>query len=401
MVTRSSVRHTREEFISSTPVRLVDEIIARAFTERASDIHFEPVGADCRIRIRTDGILIPGGRYSKLMHEEVISRLKVLAGLRTDIKFLPQDGRFRVNLSNNSINIRISVVPSIHGEKGVLRLLPSTLQNHSLETLGFSLHNVGIISKNIDVPHGMILVVGPTGSGKTTTLYTLLQKKSPSDVSTVTLEDPVEYSVPNITQIPINTSMTYANALRAVVRQDPDVIMVGEIRDHLTAELATHVALTGHLLFSTLHTNDAVTVLPRLIDMGVEPFLVASTVRMIISQRLVRKICVTCKKEFEPSKIESEYLASIGILSSNSKFKIYKGVGCAQCKNTGYLGRTVLSETFIVDEKIKNKIMEKPSSDDLQKIAIEQGMVCLIKDAADKVINGITTCEEIAVVCNV
>ena len=401
MVTNQSIRRTKEDVISSSPVKLVDEVITRAFLDRASDIHVEPMAVDCQIRMRVDGVLINHGRYNKLIHEEVVARLKILSGLRTDIRLSPQDGRFRVQVSSTSLHVRVSVIPSIHGEKCVLRLLPSSLQNHSLEGLGFNSLEIDKISKLAEISHGMVLVVGPTGSGKTTTLYELLQRKSALDISVVTLEDPVEYSIPGVTQIPINTTMSFANALRAVVRQDPDVIMVGEIRDHITAELAIHAALTGHLLFSTLHTNDAVTALPRLIDMGIEPFLIASTVRMVISQRLVRKICVMCKSEVKMTQGEFEYLVRVGDIPETQKLRIFKGAGCSDCKNTGYCGRTVISEVLVVDEKIRSFIMQKNPASDLQKVALQQGMRPLIKDAVSKVLTGITTCEEVAAVCNI
>ncbi len=389
---------SRDDFISHVPVKLVDEMILRAFSQKTSDIHIEPAEHDCRVRIRVDGDLLILGRYKKEIHEETIARLKVLSSLRTDVRNVAQDGRFKVAVSGNMVSVRLSIVPSFFGEKCVLRLLPHTLHTHTFESLGFSEANIKGILNALGSAHGMVLVVGPTGSGKTTTLYTLLQKISRPEVATVTLEDPIEYSLPGITQIPIhqgNTSMTFVSALRAVVRQDPDVIMVGEIRDSATAELSTQAALTGHLLLSTLHTNDAVTGVVRLIDMGIEPFLVASTVRAIISQRLVRKMCQKCAVEKKISQSEIEFLKKHGN-GGNVPDMLRSGCGCVECRNTGFSGRTVISEVLLVDEKIREHIMQKASGDELKESAIKNGMVPLIQDAVRKVINGETTIEEIA-----
>lgn len=391
------------EVISNSPVKLVDEIISRAYLDKASDIHIEPGEQECRVRIRIDGSLRLIGHYKKAIHDEAVARLKVLSNLRTDVRTSPQDGRFKVHINATPINIRLSLVPSFYGEKCVLRLLPHSFHAYTLESLGFEDSQIKKIYDSIAVSHGMILVVGPTGSGKTTTLHALLRKISAPDISVTSLEDPIEYSAPEITQIPINTqgNMNFSTALRAVVRQDPDVIMVGEIRDTPTAELSTHAALTGHLLFSTLHTNSAATALPRLVDMGIEPFLIASVLRMVISQRLVRRICTKCAFEYKVTKSESNYIQRAGILNISLEQKLKKGRGCETCKNTGYSGRLVVSEVLLVDEKIRNLIMTKSSSEDLQTAAESVGMTSLVHDGLRKVVTGQTTLEEVASQCHV
>lgn len=391
-----------EDIISHSPVKLVDEIISRAYLEKASDIHIEPGEQDCRVRIRIDGNLHVVGNYKKVIHEEAIARLKVLSMLRTDVRTIPQDGRFKVNINSTHIHIRLSVVPSFYGEKCVLRLLPHSTQDYTLENLGFGVNEIEKIQKSIAIPHGMILVVGPTGSGKTTTLHALLRKISVSDISITSLEDPIEYSVPGITQIPIHaqSNMTFATALRAVVRQDPDIIMVGEIRDTATAELSVHAALTGHLLFSTLHTNNAVTALPRLVDMGIEPFLIASVVRAIISQRLVRKICTKCRFEYEATESELDYIKKAGGLNDVLTQKLKKGRGCIACKNSGYAGRVVVSEVLVLDKNIRSLIAKKADTDQLQLAAVEGGMILLVQDGVKKILAGQTTIEEVASQCH-
>lgn len=394
----------KEEFLAHSPVKLIDDVILRAYSEKASDIHIEPFEYECRVRIRVDGSLLLIGKYKKEIHEESVARLKVLSSLRTDIRMSPQDGRFKATVGGaTGLNIRVSIIPSFHGEKCVLRLLPQSQQVQSLENLGFGEHDIKKIFQALSAPHGMILVVGPTGSGKTTTLYTLLEKVTKPDMSSVTLEDPIENALPGITQIPIhvNAHLTFVSALRSVVRQDPDVIMVGEIRDAATAELATHAALTGHLLLSTLHTNDAIMALPRLIEMGVEPFLVASIVRAVVSQRLVRKICTKCYAERKITASEIEFLQkkielSESLVRKYSQTNVKYGKGCEACRKTGYAGRTVISEVLVVNEKIRELITQKASPDEIRWVAVELGMTLLAHDAVEKVFLGKTTFEEIA-----
>lgn len=397
-----ALKTIRDEMISHSPVKLIDEVILRAFLEKASDIHVEAGEYECNVRMRIDGLLVLIGQYKKEIHEEAVARLKVLSSLRTDVRTSPQDGRFKVIISSTCLSVRLSIVPAFYGEKCVLRLLPQTTQAQTFDDLGFDTTSIEKINNVLRLSHGMVLVVGPTGSGKTTTLYTLLRKISSPDISIVTLEDPIEYSISGITQIPVHAgaNLTFATALRAVVRQDPDVIMVGEIRDVATAELSTHAALTGHLLLSTLHTNDAVTALPRLVDMGVEPFLVASTVQAIISQRLVRKICVKCKVEVALTESETEYLRRINIKISIPQQKTWKGKGCIQCKNSGYAGRVVISEILLMDTEIRSLVMKKASADVVRESAIKNGMRPIACDAIQKVFQGITTIAEVATVCH-
>lgn len=397
----TAVKIAREEFISHSPVKLIDEVILRAYSEKASDIHVEPAEQDCRVRIRIDGGLTHLGRYKKEIHEEAVARLKVLSSLRTDVRMSPQDGRFKVHIAGTALNIRLSVIPTFYGEKCVLRLLPQTSHSHTLDSLGFSARDKESIAETLQASHGLILVVGPTGSGKTTTLYSILQKISLPDISSVTLEDPIEYSIPDITQIPIHagSGMNFSTVLRAVVRQDPDIIMVGEIRDSATAELSIHAALTGHLLLSTLHTNDAATAPPRLMDMGVEPFLVASTVKTIISQRLVRKVCPRCAAEDEITASEIEYLKKHNLLAIHASKRMVRSRGCVFCRNTGYSGRTVISEVLSLKGNIQNLIMQKASADELKKCAVGNGMTSLLEDAFEKVSRGVTTFEEVVSAC--
>lgn len=382
-----------------TPVKLVDSLIIQSFSKKASDLHIEPFENFCRARVRVDGELVELGFYDKKVHEEVVSRLKILSALRTDLRLTPQDGRFRSVVAGVNLTIRISVVPSFYGEKCVLRILPQSGTVPRIEDLGFSISDSKRLCDSLVSLQGMVLVVGPTGSGKTTTLYSLIGRIAGAAVSVVTLEDPVEYSLAGITQIPVQHvgSLTFSTALRSVVRQDPDVIMVGEIRDIQTAELSVHSALTGHLLLSTLHTNDSATALIRLVDLGVEPFLVASTVKTVVSQRLVRKNCQKCLKERKISHIESEYLdnKSRNVLKKQVKTVCF-GAGCANCFNTGFSGRTVVSEVLTVDENIRGLIVSSARADEIQNSAISVGMIPLYEDALTKVGQGITTIQEIS-----
>ncbi len=392
----------REELISHSPVKLVDEVILRAYSDKASDIHIEPGDGECRVRIRIDGDLVQIGRYKKEIHEEAVARLKVLASLRTDVRNAPQDGRFKVNIGGTGVNIRLSIIPTFYGEKCVLRLLPQTTQSHTPESLGFTAADGTLITQAISANHGMILVAGPTGSGKTTTLYSFLRKISSGDVSLVTLEDPVEYALPEITQIPIHAhaQLTFATALRSVLRQDPDVIMVGEIRDGPTAELSVHAALTGHLLLSTLHTNDAVTAIPRLIDLGVEPFLIASTLRAVVSQRLVRKICPACRTGRKAATSEVEFLNKSKEKIDTANVTLHYGRGCGECRKTGYSGRTVISEIIVPTDGFRELVVARAPAQELFARAIFDGTTPLFDGAVRKVLDGTTTIEEVAVSCS-
>ncbi|MDQ5893668.1 MAG: Secretory pathway protein [Patescibacteria group bacterium] len=349
-------------------VELVDSLITHGFHRGASDVHIDPAQEGVTIRFRVDGMLMYADTLSNDLHEELIARIKVLSGLRTDIHFVPQDGRFRFAQGICDCDIRVSIIPTHHGENVVMRLLRNDSDIPTLGKLGFSDHDVSRIVQCLSYHQGMILVTGPTGSGKTSTLYTLISALSSEKNSIITLEDPIEYAMPGIRQIQIHSrhGITFANGLRSIVRQDPDIIMVGEIRDTETAQIATNISLTGHLLLSTLHTNSALGSIPRLIDMGVDPYLVASTLSLVIAQRLVRKVCQQCK-----------------------------GAGCGACGTLGFKGRTVIAETLIVDEELRKYIMARTSHAEISRYVRSKGMRSMYEDGMEKVEKGITTQEEI------
>lgn len=381
-------------------VSFVSSLIERAYTKRASDIHIDPSQEDVRIRLRVDGVLQDTCHYPKNMHGEVISRVKVLAGLRTDEHQAPQDGRFRYVFGDGTktIDMRVSIAPTYHGENIVLRLLSDNAENFTLEMLGFSESDAKKIKDAIQKPNGMILSTGPTGSGKTTTLYTLIKMLNSPDVSIVTIEDPIEYSVSHIEQIQVNArvGLTFANGLRSILRQDPDIIMVGEIRDAETAGIAVNTALTGHLLLSTLHTNDAATTLPRLLDMGIDAYLVSSTMNIAIGQRLVRKICASCKEPYKVTAAGVEALSSVKLARPVFEGEtVYKGKGCEECNHTGYKGRICVNEVLVADNDIREAILRKASAGELRQIAIKNGMTTMLEDGFQKVRKGDTTVEEV------
>jgi len=378
-------------------INLIDELIRHAFFLHASDIHLDPLENKIRIRFRIDGILNDICIFQKEIYPEIISRIKILSGLRIDEHYSAQDGRFRILISEyESIDIRTSIIPTYHGENVVLRLLFDKAESFTLETLGFSYNNNLKITEAIKKTTGMILVTGPTGSGKTTTLYTIIKMLNKNDISIVTIEDPIEYAIEKVKQIQVNfkNGLSFANGLRSILRQDPNIIMVGEIRDIETASISVNTALTGHLVLSTLHTNDSATTLPRLLDMKVEPYLVSSTVNIIIGQRLVRKICDNCKVE---KKFKKEEYNQFELIFSR-KFdmvKLYKGLGCKFCNNTGYRGRIVIAEVLTIDENIRVAILQKASAGEIKKIAIANGMITMFEDGYNKVIQGFTTIDEV------
>jgi type IV pilus assembly protein PilB len=387
-------------------IELVHNLIKYSYKARASDIHIDPQENEIVVRARIDGVLYKIFTFKKDIQDEIISRIKILAGLRTDEHNSPQDGRFTFfdSTENIKFDIRVSTMPTYYGENAVLRLLTQKEDSFTLETLGFSERDLQIVQKAIKKPYGMILVTGPTGSGKTTTLYTILKVLNTENVSIITLEDPVEYSIPGITQIQVNpqVGLVFSKGLRAILRQDPNIIMVGEIRDQETADIAVNAALTGHLLLSTLHTNDAPTALPRLLEMGVEPFLIASTVNVVIAQRLVRKICEKCKTEVKLKKTEIlSILESIGydLTIENIKkvkdSKFYKGTGCSFCNNTGYYGRLGIFEVLYISSQIKEAIMKRKDRSKIKSIALKEGMTTMIQDGFSKVLKGLTTIEEV------
>ncbi|MFA5231504.1 MAG: ATPase, T2SS/T4P/T4SS family, partial [Candidatus Omnitrophota bacterium] len=372
-------------------IKLVNILISEAVKDRVSDIHIEPEMAVLRVRYRIDGILHEVHSLPKKLQNAVISRIKILANMDIAENRRPQDGKISVKLENKDLDIRVSTFPTVHGENVVMRLLDRSSILLGLKDLGFSRENLDIFAKMILQPNGIILVTGPTGSGKTTTLYSALSTISSMEKNIITIEDPVEYELPLIRQTQVNpkADITFANGLRSILRQDPDVIMVGEIRDKETAEVAIQASLTGHLVFSTLHTNDAPSSLTRLMDMGLEPFLISSSLILIVAQRLVRQVCPKCKEEYSPTPAALQNLG----LDINAKF--FRGKGCPVCKNTGFLGRIGIFEILVLNEVIRKMIEERKSADAIKKKAIELGMKTLREDGLDKTRQGLTTIEEI------
>ncbi len=378
-------------------IEFVDLLVEHAYSSRASDIHIEPAEDKVITRLRVDGVLHDTFSFSKDLQDEVISRIKVLSGLKTDIHHVPQDGRFKAKIEDvGEIDIRVSIAPTYYGENAVLRILAEAAQTFTLEDLGFNKKQLEILGRAIQRPYGMILCNGPTGSGKTTTLYTIIKKLNTREVSIITIEDPIEYSIEGITQIPVNVSagLTFANGLRSILRQDPNIIMVGEIRDSETANIAVNAALTGHLMLSTLHTNDAATTFPRLIDMGVPPFLVASTLNIVIAQRLVRMACPNCRLERSLSSAE---LKSLGVVADKiPSDKVYTvGPGCKECGDTGYKSRIGIHEVLEVNDDIRALIVSRADAVQIKQQAIKNGMVTMVEDGFLKAKKGITTIEEV------
>ncbi|OGY63268.1 MAG: hypothetical protein A3I24_03795 [Candidatus Harrisonbacteria bacterium RIFCSPLOWO2_02_FULL_41_13b] len=382
-------------------ISLVDAMIESAFKSRASDIHMDPEESRVRVRFRIDGVMHETYELPKGIQSEISTRIKVLSGLRTDEHQAAQDGRFRISIKGDGgafVDIRVSIVPTYYGENVVMRLLAEQAGVFNLEGLGFVGKDLEKVKRAVTKPYGMILATGPTGSGKTTTLYTILKILNTPEVSIVTVEDPVEYAISGIDQIQVNprTNLTFAKGLRAILRQDPNIIMVGEIRDEETAGIAVNAALTGHLLLSTLHTNDAPTAFPRLIDMKVEPFLIASTVNVVIGQRLVRRICLHCKVEKQPSEGELKSLSEILPPEAlKGKMVFYVGKGCKACDESGYLGRVGIHEVMEVEDEIRDGIMHRANADEIRTIAVKNGMTTMIQDGFSKVLEGLTTVEEI------
>ncbi len=377
-------------------IRLVNQLIFQAAKDRASDIHIEPYERDLLVRFRIDGVLYDILSPPKRFQPIIISRIKVMAGLNIAEKRLPQDGRIRIRLAGKDIDIRVSVVPTAHGERVVMRLLDRASTLLQLEELGLTGTKLETVNRLIRQSHGIILVTGPTGSGKTTTLYACLAKINTTEKNIITIEDPIEYQLHGIGQIQVNPKidLTFANGLRSILRQDPDVIMVGEIRDTETAEIAIQAALTGHLVFSTLHTNDSFGAMTRLLDMGIEPFLVSSSVIAVMAQRLVRRVCPECRIAYRPTREEIE---EVGITPQQlGGREIYKqGPGCAHCKGKGYRGRTGIHELLVVDDEIRSLVMKNADAASIRRSATAHGMNTLREDGAEKVLAGVTTIEEV------
>ncbi len=396
-----------DESVSSAPIaKMVSVILKHAVEEHASDIHIEPVLNQTRVRYRIDGILKTSLVLPNYVHSAIVSRIKVMARLKIDETRIPQDGRIRIQVAKRNIDFRVSTLPLYRNEKIVMRILDSSGDDLTLEELGFEGRNLEVINKNIKKPNGMFLVTGPTGSGKTTTLYAVLHELNKEEVNIVTLEDPVEYFRKGINQSQINpdVGLTFASGLRSILRQDPDIIMVGEIRDKETGDLAVHAALTGHFMLSTLHTNDAFGTIPRLVDLGVEAFLLASTLNVIVAQRLVRKLCVRCKEETTvPDNVLEEVKSELDAIPKHvfpddidkQKLVFYRGKGCQHCNNVGYRGRSAVAEVLEMTDDLKELISTKNDWNEVKKVFIKQGMVSIKQDGIIKALRGITSMEEV------
>ena len=375
-------------------IRLVNSLFSQAVKERASDIHIEPFETSMLVRFRVDGVLHEIIKPPKRFQNTIISRVKIMAGLNIAEKRLPQDGRIRLKVAGRDIDVRVSTVPTTYGERIVMRLLDRSSVLRDLDTIGFSPRNQAAMNALINKSHGIILVTGPTGSGKTSTLYACLAKINSPDLNILTIEDPVEYQLKGVGQVQVQPkiNLSFANGLRSFLRQDPDVIMVGEIRDRETAELAIQASLTGHLVLSTVHTNDAPSAVTRLVDMGIEPFLIASSLIGVLAQRLVRTICPRCKEEYVPT---AEEVRGIGADVHKVK-KLWRGRGCGACQNTGYLGRTGIYELMLVDDEVRRLILARVDANSIKSKARDNGMITLQSDGTDKVLAGITTTEEVS-----
>ena len=377
-------------------VKILDTILNYAIAERASDIHIETQEEDVVIRFRIDGMLRDIIKMKRGIETALVARIKILSDLKIDEHRIPQDGRHKFNIDQDTMALRISIIPGFYGENVVMRVLRESSRPLSLEELGLTGYGLDVIRQNISKPHGMILVTGPTGSGKTTTLYSVLNILNTIETKLCTIEDPIEYGINRVTQIQVNqkTGMVFAAGLRALLRHDPDIIMVGEIRDQETAEIAIHSALTGHLVLSTLHTNTAAGAIPRFIDMGVEDFLLASTLNVVMAQRLVRKICSGCIKKYEPEQsVLNKLKKDFDIQTDELKF--YRGEGCDACGGKGYTGRLGVYEVMGMTDNLRKLIVDRTSSEELQKKATEEGMITMLQDGLNKVSSGLTTIEEV------
>ncbi|MBI1976535.1 MAG: type II/IV secretion system protein [Candidatus Omnitrophica bacterium] len=406
-LTVSSVSETDAEKLkdlaSQTPVvKLLDTVLLQAVNDKASDVHFEPFENEYRIRYRVDGVIYELVKPPSSLHLAIASRIKVIANLDVAESRLPQDGRIMMTIEGRNVDLRVSTLPTIYGESIVMRVLDKSAGHLGLDRIGIHEDTLGLIREFIQLPNGIILVTGPTGSGKTTTLYSALKEINTVDTKIITTEDPVEYDISGLIQVPINPKidLTFAKSLRAILRQDPDIIMVGEIRDEETAQIATQAALTGHLVFSTLHTNDAPGAVTRLLDMEVEPFLITSTLRAVIAQRLVRTLCQGCKQEYFPTDGE---LKDLGVTRekcavwkhSDVSPRFSRGKGCGQCNQSGYKGLTGIYEIFELNEELRAMIIERVPSSELMRAARQRGMRTLREDGILKILEGSTTVEEV------
>jgi len=402
------MKKAQDKVAVEAPVaKIVSTILEYAIKSRASDVHIEPQEDNVRIRYRIDGILQEKYLLPRNVHDAVVSRIKILSDLKIDEKRVPQDGRFFFSADGNDVDLRVSTLPTTYGEKVVMRLLKKSQKVPTLPDLGLRGLALKNLMNSIQRPHGIIIICGPTGSGKTTTLYSILDVVSTPKVNVVTIEDPVEYQMKGVNQVQVNVQagLTFASALRSFLRQDPNVIMVGEIRDAETADLAINAALTGHLVFSTLHTNDASGVPPRLLDMGAEPFLLVSSLNCVVGQRVLRRVCQHCVSQIEmtPDQ-ERELKTTLGPIydliedkfkKDGKKMMLPKVVGCEKCNNTGYMGRVAIYEVMPISEKIAKLVIEKAAASEIQKMAMDEGMLTMKQDGYVKVLEGITTLDEV------
>jgi len=385
-----------EELADAAPIRkLLNMVLLLAIKDQASDIHFEPFEDEFKIRVRADGVLyemVPPPRH---LANAIVTRIKVMSELDIAERRLPQDGRIELNVGGNPVDLRVSVLPTMFGESVVLRILDRTVVQLDLNKIGMDATTLGRFQKIIRIPNGIVLVTGPTGSGKTTTLYSALNQLNDIETKIITTEDPIEYDIDGLVQVPVNPDIdvTFANVLRAILRHDPDKILVGEIRDYETAEIAIQSSLTGHLVFSTLHTNDAPTAITRLRDMGIPAFLITATLEAILAQRLVRRICTDCRTEFEPS---DELLMELQLpIEQARQYSFYYGKGCARCNNTGYKGRTGIYELLIITDEVRDMITSDASVDDIRNFARTQGMTTLREAGLKLIFDGLTTIDEV------
>ncbi len=380
------------EAVNSAPVvKLVNSMIDYAIRAGSSDIHIEPMEDRVRVRIRIDGVMQEIMSNPLSARDAIITRIKILGGMNIAEKRIPQDGRITTEINGEEVDMRVSILPTVTGEKTVIRILAKNDANLNRSYLGISDHNNEMIDRMIKVPQGICLISGPTGSGKTTTLYTLLSEKNSPETNIITVEDPVEIRIPGLNQVQVNAKagMTFASGLRSILRQDPDIILVGEIRDGETAEIAMRAAITGHLVFSTIHTNDAVSSINRLIDMGLEPYMVNSALVGVVSQRLVRRICTNCRESYDPDEYEVE------MLRLEPGQKIYRGKGCPDCSDKGYKGRIAIHEIVIMTKKMKSLIEKRASEEEMRQLAVTEGTQMLQDSARDLVLEGITTADEL------
>ena len=379
-----------DEVQSAPAVRLTNSILNQAITTGASDIHIEPFEKEVKVRYRIDGILVASMAIPKSLYSSVCTRIKIMAGMNIAENRVPQDGRNEMEVGGQSYDFRVSSLPTVFGEKIVIRILDGKNFQLTRSMLGFTNHDSVLLNRILSMPYGIVLLTGPTGSGKSTTLYTILKELNTVDKNIVTVEDPVEYTMFGINQVQVNAKagLTFASSLRSILRQDPDIIMIGEMRDEETAHIAVRAAITGHLVFSTLHTNDAPSSLTRLVDMGIAPYLVAEAIIGIISQRLLRKLCLACKRGYLAEDREKK------ILREQNVHKLYKAVGCPACNNTGYKGRIAIHEVLYLDNKMRNVIEKGANAEELRTLALKDGMVPLYDNCRQLVLNGVTSINE-------